>query len=353
MGDKIKSKSIYWDIRTLLPYQRNFNFINAERSVGKTYSTQKFLIKSAKEKFREFIYLVRTQDEKKSGVFEESFKKVIAKEFPNDTFRFTKDEMFLVKLDEDGEMETEILLGYCIALSEAVKVKRKSYPLVFYIMLDEYMLEGKHQSQYVNGWNEPDLLLSIYHTVDREEDRVMCFLLGNNTSFYNPYHMHKAFNIPMIEKGSIWKSENVLFAWVTSSQALKEQKSKSKFLRMIEPTNYGKYAKEGDYVDDNVNFIQKMTTTARYSMTFEYEGNSFGVYNDLRNGAIYVSDKVDPSCKLIYALTVEDHKENTLLTKSNQVTQLRWLAHNFKLGNVRFVSMEVKVKCEKAIALLL
>lgn len=343
----------YWDINKILPYQRCFNFINAERSIGKTYTTEKYVVDKCKKLSYEFVYLVRTQDEKKRGILQSAFEKVLLKEFPSDEIEFTNEEMFLIIRDSEGELQEKITLGYCLALSEAVKIKKRSFPKVKYLIFDEYMLENKQGGQYVNGWKEPDLFLSIYHTIDREEDRVICFLLGNNTSFFNPYHLHPAFSIPNIKKGKIWVSENVLFQWAISTNELKADKAKCKFLRMLDNTSYGRYAKDGDYVDDNYSFIEKMSTTAKYSMTIEYEGTKFGVYNDMKNGVIYVSDKVDPSCKLIYALTIDDHKENTLLTKTNSISQLKWLSNNFKLGNVRFVSMEVKIKCEKAIALLL
>lgn len=342
----------YWDINRILPYQRCFNFINAERSIGKTYTTQKYILDKSIKNNIEFVYVVRTQEEKKSGILKSAFKKVTINEFKNQEFEFTKEEMFVIKRDEEGEIESKIIVGYCFALSEVVKVKKRSFPLVKYLLFDEYMLEQKQGGQYVNGWKEPDLFLSLYHTMDREEDRVICFLLGNNTSFFNPYHLHKAFNIPNIEKGKTWCSENVLFQWATSSVELKEQKTKCKFLKMLDNTSYGKYAKEGDYVDDNTNFIEQVNGTTRYNFTIEYDGESFGVTTDIKRGVVYITDKPDKSCKLIYALTVNDHRENTLLTR-NHASSLQWLARNFKMGNVRFTSMEVKLKSEKAIALIL
>lgn len=341
---------IHWNIYEILPYQRNFNFINGIRSLGKTYTTQMYLLDKAINRHDEFVYLVRTQDEKKKGVLQNAFEKVTAREFPDIEFEYTTEEMYF----KDGAEEDapRVLIGYCIALSEAVKVKKRSFPRVKYMMFDEYMLEGKQTSQYVTGWKEPDLLLSIYHTIDREEDRVMCFLMGNNTKFYNPYHMHPAFNIPIIEKGKIWTSENVLYQWADGSKALEEKKSTSKFLRMIDKTTYGDYAKDGNFVDDNYSFLGKPTSYARYIMTLEYNDASFGVYSDGKVGLVFVSDKVDHSCFLKYALTLEDHTENTMLTKG-RATPLKWLAGQFKLGNVRFSSMEVKAKIEGGIALLL
>lgn len=344
---------IHWNIYDILPYQRNFNLINGERSLGKTYTCQMFTLDKCIEKGFEFVYIVRTQDEKKHGVLEEAYQKVIANEFKNYTFEFTNEDMFLCIEHPESDITEKKQIGYCIALSEAVKIKKRSFPRVKYMIFDEYMLEEKQAISYVNGWKEPDLLLSIYHTIDREEDRVIVFMLGNNTKFHNPYHLHPAFNIPPIEKGGIWTNENVLFQYAIGSSGLKEKKEKSKFLRMLNGTDYGKYAKDGDYVNDNYSFIEKMQTSARYNFTIEYDSNNYGVYSDFRNGVIYISDKVDPSCKLKYALTIDDHKENTLLTHSKNITQLKWLANNYKIGNVRFVSMEVKMKCEKGIALLL
>lgn len=344
----------YWNIFEILPYQRCFNFINGERSIGKSYTTQKFFIDQFFKKKYEFVYIVRTQDEKKRGILAQAYKKVISKEFKEheDNIKITNETMFFQIKDGDVVKE-EITMGYCLALSEVVKIKKRSFPKVKYLLFDEYMLEKKQGGQYVNGWKEPDLFLSIYHTIDREQDKVVCFLLGNNTSFYNPYHMHKAFRIPNIQKGGLWKSENVLFQWAEGNRILKEEKEKCKFLKMIDSTEYGRYAKDGEYIDDNDCFLMKLTKSAYYYMTIEFESMKFGIFNDLRNGVIFVSDKVDYNCKFVYALTLSDHSENTMLTTGRGLTQLNWFSSNFKLGNVRFTDMEVKTKFQGALDLLI
>lgn len=343
----------YWNIKKILPYQRCFNLINGERSIGKSYTVEGFFLERALKKGEEFVYLVRTQDEKKKGVFEKAFSKVIAQEFANTSIETTTEEMVLKIEDENGDKIEEQTLGYCLALSEAVKIKKRSFPNVKWLLFDEYMLEEKQSSGYVNGWSEPDLFLSIYHTIDRERDKVICFLLGNNTSFYNPYHMHPAFNIPNVNKGEIWYSENVLFQWAVSTEEMKEDKAKCKFLKMIDKTEYGKYAKYGNYVDDNVNFLGERTAKAKHVFAIEYEGATFGVWQDSKLGLIFIDEKYDLSCALKYALTINDHKENTMLTRNKNNNLLMWLGKNFKLGNVRFVNMRVKVRAEQAIKLIL
>lgn len=345
--------SKYWDINKILPYQRCFNLINGERSIGKTYTTQKFMINRALNKKEEFVYLVRTQNELKAGVFNKSFSKVAMLEFPHLNLDFKTDICYNRIEDEEGNLIELQVLGYCLALTEVVKIKRTPYPKVKWLLFDEYMLEENSTVRYVNGWKEPDLFLSIYHSIDREEDRVICFLMGNNTSFYNPYHMHPAFNVPFIEKGKIWYSENVLFQWSEASPELKEDKMKCKFLKMIDDTDYGKYAKKGDYVYDNNNFIASRTPWANHVFIIEYMGFTFGIWQDSKRGLIYVDNRFDVSCPLRYVLTMEDHKENTQLTKQKNKGALAWLSKQFKYGNVRFTSMPVKKIAEEAIRLIL
>lgn len=338
---------IHWNIYEVLSYQRNFNFINGIRSIGKSYTGQKFFLDQAINKNKNFMYLVRTKDEKLKGAFYDGFKKVVTKEFSEYMIEFTTDTCIL----DDGENKR--VLGYCYALSEDIQMKKKSFMDVYWIMFDEYMLEPKYEKLYVDGWKEPDHLLSIYHTIDREEDRVKVFCFGNNTKFYNPYHMHKAFKIPTnIKLGDIWASENVLFQWAKPSEKLKEYQKDSKFLRMISDTEYGNYANKGKYIGDNSNLVEKMEGSCTYNFTLIYEGKSFGVYSNLKKGRIYISNKVDKTCKLIYALTLDDHSENTLLLNS-KITQLKWFATNFKRGIVRFTSMEVKAFIEPGITLLM
>lgn len=334
---------IHWNIYDVLPYQRNFNLINSERSIGKTFTTLFYFIDKCITKKLEFVYITRTKEEKQKNALEKAVSKVINLKFPNYIFNFN---------NEYFSLENEVI-GRCIALSEAHKIKKNSYPAVKYMIFDEYCLEENAKKFYVNGFKEPDLLLNIYHTIDREEDRVICFLLGNNIKFYNPYHIHPAFSIPKIEKGTIWTSENVLFQNAVSSTELKNKKSSSKFVNMIKNTDYGNYAYNGNYLDDNESFIHSLTPNSKYFCTLSYLNDDYAVYCDYKLGILIISNKIDPYCKFNFALTLSDHKENTLLTKSARFTHLEFIKKNFKLGNIRFENMLIKSKIENGIALLL
>lgn len=329
----------YWDINKILPYQRNFNFINGPRSIGKTYTTQKYILKKCMEEGKQFVYIVRTKAELEGAAMERAFEKVTENEFQEIEFKYTTEEMSFV--DENGAV---VLIGFCLALSQYAKIKIRSFPRVYFWLMDEYMLESNSTARYVNGWNEPDVTLSVYHTIDREEDRVKCFFLGNNTSFYNPYHLHPAFHIPEVRPGEIWTSENVLFQWAVPSDELTEEKKNCKFLRMIDSTNYERYSVAGEYIEDNENFVRERPAMAKFVFAIEFNNNMYGVWLDSKKGYVYIDKKWDRSTKLIYTINMKDHNENTVLSKNAPL--VKWLIKQFKMGTVRFSSVAIKKQAE-------
>lgn len=339
----------YWDIGQVLSYNRRFNFINGPRSIGKTYTTEKYCVKRAIEKGEQFFYIVRTQYEKLNHAMEDGLAKVLDREFGEYEFKFSKGELWY----KNAEQNKFITIGYCLAISESAKIRRKSFPFGKYIIFDEYMLAPEDSGGYVDGWKEPDKFLSIYHTIDREEDRVICFFLGNNTSFYNPYHMHKSFNIPRVEPGKIWASKNVLFQYALPSDELIAEKENSRFLSMIRGTDYASYAITGEYVDTDTKEIMPLTKGCIHTFNFSFMGNTFGVWRYEQEGLCIISKSYDPSCPFSYALTTSDRQENTMFTKDKRNPHLQYMARAFKLTRIRYDSLETKSKAEPAIIMLL
>lgn len=325
----------YWDLYRILPYQRIFNFINGPRSIGKTYTLLKWLIKQFIQKGRQFVYICRTQDEKKSGVMEMALSKVLANEYPELECTF---DTFC------GYCNKQVMC-WCIALSEAIKIKKYSFPDVYYMMFDEYMLE-EGVGRYVSGWKEPDLFLSIFHTVDREDQRVTAFLLGNNTTFYNPYHQHPAFRIPLIEDGSIWCSKAVLFQRAKASDELVEDRKENLFIHAISGSEYGEYALSGNYIEDSMDLIEELSDKVKYLSTIRYNGFSFGFYKDISKQLFILSDSVDETFYHEIALSVKDITQSAHYYKVSEDFILKTLVNAYKTGIFRYSSMEVKSKAE-------
>lgn len=348
---------IHWNINEILPYQRNFNFLISQRRTGKTYTVQMYTTAKCIENNQQFIYVCRTESELNEGLLQDAYLKVLMKEFPGKEFSIDKKHIYYLEpVGEDKKGKTiynKILIGYGIALSSVYKMKKKSFPLVKYIIFDEYTIEFNSKSSYVDGWKEPERFLNLYDTVDRNEDRVICFFMGNTLDFYNPYHIHPVFKLKNVNIGEIWTNKFCLFQRIKPSEKLMEYNKKSKFSQMIEGSQYGKMANEGIYTEDNEDFIASMPAYSQYSMTFSYMGDKYGVWADKINYWIVISNKINPSYKRCYALTPKDHKEDTIYGKKNQVPHIKWLGDQYKQGRVRYENMEIKTKLGEAMVKLL
>ena len=332
--NKQLEEDMYFNPRFLLPYKRNFNFVNAVRSVGKTYSPTLFFLNEFFEKEVETVYLCRTIKEKEKGKYlEKAISKVMNENFLGLDYKTTSDEL-LIK----GKVALR-----CIALSETTKIKKSSFPKVKYLFQDEYAIEENNVNRYVTGWDEPDLVLSIYHTIDREEDRVIYFAMGNNISAYNPYHLHKAFKIPYIEKGKIFLSENVLFLHYKRSEQLQEKVNHCKFINMIKDSNYGNFASEGEYIYDNTDLVYTYPLRyCRYFCTIRYMGKVYGIWNyNIMNWTYYVTENINSTYKEKIAVTPQDiNKEYSLLSVLD--FKVKILKEAVRSGNLHFQSMKLK-----------
>ncbi len=327
----------YWSPSTLLPYNRNFNFINSSRGIGKTYNMWIFLLNRALNNCDEFVYIVRTQNDKQEGRMRSAAQKVLNEQFPDLPVVSDNNTMWL-------ESKNGQVLGHCLALSEAYKAKRSvSLPNVKWLFFDEYILEGGYG--YVHGWKEPDLLLNLYHTIDREKDKVVCFMCANTVSFYNPYHLHPAFAIPQGKPGKIWHSENVLFQWAEPSAELQEQKSNCKFLRMIDGTGYGRYAKDGQYIEDKTALIDKRPVRAKLRFNVLANDETFGVWYDADTQIYYIDNKCNLAGMQTYVASIEEHLPGAKLLRIGGNLEIMLFSNAFKEGQARFTSMEVQAKC--------
>lgn len=335
---------MYWNIKKILPYQRHFNFINSIRNVGKSYTTCGFFIERYLKFGEQFMLVVRTQNEKQDNALYDWVAKVMLREYPDIRFICDKNKMYWVKDKKKEYWET---MGHCVALSETIKIKKKAFPLVKWMVMEEYMLEPKYSDLYVKGWKEPDLLLNLYHTVDREEDRVVCFLLGNNTAFYNPYHLHKAFMIPPVEPGGIWTGKNVLFQFATPSEELVKKKNDCMFLSMIDGTEYAEYAKEGNYVGDNTSFVEEKSNRAIYVFSFKCDSGVFGVWSDYNTAFAYISYKQNATNGYCLSIGKLEDEGDMIGTRHNSL--FKWLGDKYKRGLVKYESMEIKLKVENII----
>lgn len=318
---------MWYDIGQTLTYNCLFNFIIGSRGCGKTYSAKKRAVKLFLDKGFQFVYLRRYKEELDETA-ESYFNDIILNnEFPDAVIEYRGGQYFI----------NDQLAGYAMALTKAKDYKSISYPMVYFIIFDEFLIEDNGYARYLK--NEVKQFLNFYMSIDRYRGCIV-FFLANSVSMINPYTLY--FDLSLPYGSNIVRKGDLLLQLVQNEEYIKQRKQ-TRFGKMIAGTDFEEYAIENKFVSDSKTFIMKKTEKAQYYFTFVYEGEKFGVWVDYDYGKMFVSPDVDPSCKIVYSLTVEDHSPNTLLINQlNRSPFFKPFIQNYKMGNVYFENQKVK-----------
>lgn len=325
---------MYYDIYKTLSYNCLFNFIVGNRGGGKTYAFKYWAIKDFLKTGNQFVYVRRYKQElKKCSKFFDD----IIDQFPDCEFK-VKGKTFYI----NGE-----IAGNAIPLSTAKIEKSVPFPETNKICFDEFILD-KGFYHYLP--DEVTNFLELYETIARLRD-VTCFFLANAVSVTNPYFLY--FNVSLPYNKKVHAKNDILIEMVQNQEFINKKKE-TRFAKIIQGTEYEKYAIENEFLRDNKIFIAKKTPNAEYYFTMIYNSESYGVWVDYKAGYMFVSYDVDPSCKLVYATTTDDHKPNTLLMKGFKRSPIfSNFLNQYKLGAVRFENVNIKNICQKILSMTL
>ena len=348
-----KDTTIYYNIGETLTHNCLFNFVCGNRSAGKTYGFKKWAIKDYIKSGYQFGYIRRYETEIDKGKLNRFFTDIEENnEFPDHEFKVDGLVFYIreklpenERVDENGKPKTNNnpweVMGYCFVLSKATTFKSVPYPKINKLCYDEFLIEKgiyRYLPEEVFKFND------LYVTIARpgtDHVRVVVFFMSNAISFTNVYFLSYGLKKP--QKGKIFykvKDKSILLQLVAKEEMVARQKQ-TEFGKIISGTSYEKYAFENNFYLDDSTFIERKPTTAKFYFTIAYMSVNYGLWLD--DGRLYVSEKFDPYCKMVYALTQKDHKPNTVLIKNvNKSHMLKTFIEYYKCGEVRFESMKVK-----------
>lgn len=360
-----KQESIYYDINDTLTHNCLFNFVCGNRSAGKTYGFKKWAIKDWIKTKNQFGYIRRYESEVNEGKLERFFDDV-GKEFPEYEFKVSGLIFYIreqlkpneIEIDDKGNIKKNDkpweVIGYCFILSKAVTFKSVPYPHINKLLFDEFLIE-KGVYRYLP--DEVFKLNDLYTTVARpgtDHIRVIIFFMANAITFTNIYFLSYGLKPPAPNKEYYKPKGKSILLQMVAKDSMVERQKKTEFGKIVEGTTYEKYAFENKFYMDDSTFIERKTNNAKYYFTINFMDNKFGLWLDYEEGILYVSEKVDPCCKIEYALTQKDHKPNTMLIRSvNKSIYLKSFIDCYKDGNVRFENMKIKNICYDVIKMLI
>ena len=126
------------------------------------------------------------------------------------------------------------------------------------------------------------------------------------------------------------------------NEAFANQRLETPFGQLIKGTEYGNFALENKPLSDNLNFVEEKTPTAKFKYNFQYEDKFFGVWFDLRNSKIYISNKYDPYGRT-YTLTTNTHEPNKLyIQQMKQLNHIKKVKMAWGIGCLYFENQQIK-----------
>lgn len=319
-------KNYYYSRNGIMSFNSLFMFVVGERGTGKTYQFKDWAISDFINNGSEFVYVRRYKSEFKDI---NNFFSDISKKYPDHEFLVKGGKFYI-----DGK-----IAGYYIPLSVAITKKSVAYPKVNKIGFDEFILE-KSALRYLP--NEVTSFLGLYETIARDRENVRCMFMANSVTLINPYFLY--FNLQPNRKNRFYKYKNGdLIVELTDLEEFKEHKKQTRFAKIVEDTEFSRYAIDGEFIDDNYDFIEEKSKTSSYMMTLNYNNNKIGVWADYKTGLLYITNKVDETYPFNYALTSTDLKPNMLLlTNKYSTNKINILTKMYETSSIRYETLKLK-----------
>lgn len=326
------NNDIYYNYDKLFSFNFLLAFVIGERGCGKTFNAKVAVLKKFLKTGEQFIYLRRYKTEldtalvtfwddlQGNGYFEEYNLKVV------------KSKM-LTKFTCNGKV-----CGYAVPLSTANILKSTAFPKVKTIIFDEFILDGA-SGTYRYLKNEVTMMLDVIETVGRLRD-IQVLFLGNALSIVNPYFSYFNLDLPYNGEFRTFKDGMIVVNYIKNLK-YRETKKQSKFGKLIDGTDYGRYAIDNEMLRDNTHFIEKRPSDSVFWGVLIVNGNSVGMWQG-KNGYLYLSDKYDPNTVHKFACDFNDHSEHTVFLNARENYYLRLCVNAYKQGLLKFENIKVK-----------
>lgn len=329
--------SIFLDFSKPLSYNALLSFIITDRGLGKSYGAKKFVAKRFINKGKQFVYLRRYKSELKESMIKNGnplfFNQIINDpELKDHKFSNKSDTMYI-----DGK-----LCGYAIPLSIANILKSATYDNVDTIIFDEFIID-KGCYHYLQ--NEVTQLLDVIETIARLRD-IRVIFLGNAISITNPYFTFFNLTLPYNSEVKIAKRDNkgnpLIIVYYARDSKYREVKKATRFGQLIDGTDYGKYAIDNEWLRDSKSFIRKKSKSCKFYFILILNKKYYGIWNDYKEGIMYISNDYDPNCPVIFAINSDDHNENTLLIRCRTSPFFKSIIEHYRLARLCFENQQIK-----------
>lgn len=324
--------SLYYNLDKL--YSRDFliGFVIGERGVGKSFSAKLAMLKRFIRTGEQFIYVRRYKTELDTALAT-FWDDLQTNGYFDDLNLQVKKSKMLTTFTCDGEV-----CGYAVPLSTANILKSTSFPKVTTIIFDEFLLPPGNY-RYLK--NETNCLLDVIETVFRLRSG-KTILLGNNIAPHSsPYFAY--WNLELPQNGEEFRSfrDGTIVIQYVRNMEYRQAKKNSRFYKLIEGSDFAKYAVDNEALNENLSFIEKKPPKCRFYGLLIINGTPLGIWS-ASNGCLYLSEKHDPNTTMKFVFDYSDHTEGTIFEDIRHNLYMHLVLKAYKQGWLRFDNQKVK-----------
>ena len=320
--------SKYYDISTLLSYNKILNFIIGQRGGGKTFGAKKWCINDFIKKGNQFIWIRHFKQEIKQ--LKQNFWNDIIHSglYPDVEFSIKGDKLFI----------NNKICGYLIALSTSNQMKSSSFPNVNKIIFDEFIFEKGHNHYRGDEVND---FVNFMDTVIRDRDNCRAILIANNVQTTNPYFHYFGVRGDQTKRFVFNHQRGICIEFYTG-EVYAQERLKTRFGQLINGTEYGNFSLYNKPLHDNMDFIETKPNTAKYMYALLWKGVYIGVWYDNKTDSIYMSSKYDSS-RVVFSMTTDDHTPKMLFLKQfKSMSQIKQVKYAYSVGCLFFENQMIK-----------
>lgn len=285
----------------MLTYNCLYNFIIGSRGGGKSFGTLDFCISQFLKHGRQFIYLRRYQTEMDDSLptLFDAIKQ--AGKYPDHELTVKGGNLYC-----DGKT-----MGFAVALSTSMKRKSVNYSNVWYIIFEEFMVDGVTSRYLGQGTKEVSVFENFYETVARLRDNVRVFFIANAFSMVNIYFIH--YKIRLTPPYKTYNKQGEIMVCIWNDESYARAKKNTRFYSLVQGSEFADHAYDNKFYLDNKHFIKKRDKKSEFHFALAYMGKTYGVWVNWNTGVYYVTSKHGGINSLnTIALTLDDNRPNNI-----------------------------------------
>lgn len=198
MNKKLDIK--WYSLDNILKHDAQYYMIFGERSNGKSYAVDKYIIDKFFQDGEQFAFVKRFEEDIKTKYMSEVFTPLEPYILEKYGYRlkFYRGQWLVYEDGTEGKITDCKVFGYAFSLANVNRTKATSYPGVTTILFEEFM---SIDCSYLP--DELNLFLNLISTIVRYRHNVKVFMLANAISKFSPYSSALGIRLHRLKKGEI------------------------------------------------------------------------------------------------------------------------------------------------------